>query len=177
MNDQYHAAINMTPFYLTHGFHPRKGNETLQSSKSPAAEDYFSKFLLARANATEALKKAAKDMKRFYNKHKQQSIPYGKGSKVWLDGRHIKTYRPNQKLDHKKLGPFIVEDKVGSSAYQLRLPQSWNHVHPVFNEVLLSPYHPAVFPGQIPPPPPGPIVIDDYLEYDVEEILTSCCRG
>ena len=112
-------------------------------------------------------------MKRFYDKHKWQSIPYEKGSKVWLDGRHIKTYHPNQKLDHKKLGPFIVEEKIGSSTYQLKLPQSWNRVHPVFNEVLLSPYHPAVFPGQIPPPPPGPIVIDDYPEYDVEEILAS----
>jgi len=48
-------------------------------------------------------------------------------------------------LDHKKLGPFTILEKIGKSAYRLKLPKSWNRVHPVFNELLLSSYHPPNF--------------------------------
>ena len=48
------------------------------------------------------------------------------GSRVWLDGRNLKTYRPGKKLDHKKLGPFTILEKIGRSAYRLKLPKSWN---------------------------------------------------
>jgi hypothetical protein len=177
LNDKYHSAIHTTPFFLTHGFHPRKGNEVVRRSKNPASDEYLSKMLQARSNAVEALTKARDDMKRFYDRNKRKSLVYEVGSKVWLDGRNIKTYRPTPKLDHKKLGPFVVLEKIGSSSYRLQLPLSWNRVHPVFNEVLLTPYHPPQYHGQIPPPPPDPIIVDDYPEYDVEEILASRRRG
>ena len=135
------------------------------------------KMIQVRKDATEALKKAAKDMKRFYDKHKRSPVNYEVGTKVWLDGRNIKTYRPSPKLNHKRLGPFLVEEKIGSSSYRLKLPVSWNRVHPVFNEVLLSPYHTPSYDSQIPPPPPQPIIVDDYPEYDVEEVLATWKRG
>ena len=87
------------------------------------------------------MEKAAESMKRFYDKKHGNAILYKEGESVWLDGRNIKTFRPSKKLDQKKLGPFRILEKIGKGSYRLQLTKSWSRIHPVFNEVLLSPYH------------------------------------
>jgi hypothetical protein len=37
------------------------------------------------------------------------------GDKVWLLGLHIKSQCPNNKLDHKRYGPFPVLEIIGST--------------------------------------------------------------
>jgi hypothetical protein len=59
---------------------------------------------------------------------------------VWLSHRNIKTNRPSEKLDYRKLGPFQIVSKRGNAAYQLRLPCTMSRLHPVFNVSLLEPY-------------------------------------
>lgn len=47
----------------------------------------------------------------------------------------------------------------------------------MFNEALLTPYHPPEFSSQEKPPPPPPIEMPEgHKEYEVEEILSSRCR-
>src|SRR5882724_1912113 len=116
-------------------------------------------------------------MKRGYDRKKEIGTEFEEGNKVWLDGRNLKTYRPGKKLDHEKLGPFVVLEKIGKSAYRLKLPKSWNRIHPVFNELLLSPYHPPVYPSQAIPEAPGPIIQEGHPEYNVEEVLAARKRG
>ncbi|KAL5512273.1 hypothetical protein ACEPAG_9357 [Sanghuangporus baumii] len=124
---------------------------------------------LAQAN----LVKANEDMKRFYDRHAGKSMEYEAGSKVFLDGRNIKTIRPMKKMDDKWFGPFEIVKKVGASAYRLKLPRTWRQVHPVFNEVLLKPAVEPSFESQKKPPPPPPVLVDDEEEYEVEELLDS----
>ena len=62
----------------------------------------------------------------------------------------------------------MIEEKVGPAGYHLKLP--W-HIHHVFNELLLMPFHPPFFPSQNPPPLPPPTIKDDHLEYKVKAIL------
>jgi hypothetical protein len=131
----------------------------------------------ARLDAVEALKRAAEDMKRHFDARKGETLTFKVGDKVWLDGRNLTTLRPTKKLDVKRLGPFIVQEKHGKSAYQLKLPVSWNRVHPVFNVVLLTPFKEAAYAIQRPPSPPGPIFVDEHPEFEVEEILASRKRG
>ena len=57
-----------------------------------------------------------------------------------------------KKLNNKCLGPFEILEKVGKLAYCLKLPSQWK-IHDVFNEVLLSPYHPPQFESQQQPLP------------------------
>src|SRR5882757_11328057 len=161
-----------------HGFHPWTGLKGVKiSEQSPGAKEWKEQWENSRKAAVSALEKAAESMKRFYDWKKASSHDYKEGQMVWLDGRNIKTLRPSKKLDQKKLGPFKIVEMIGKRSYQLQLPRSWNRIHPVFNEVLLSPYYLPQFPTQQLPDPPGPVNMEGYPEYEVEEILSSRKRG
>ena len=71
------------------------------------------------------------------------------------------------------MGPFKVIKKIGRSAYQIQLPVSWTRIHPVFNEVLLTPVDDPQFVQQIELEPPGPINMEGELEYEVKEVVSS----
>src|ERR1700720_276519 len=87
-------------------------------------------------------------MKTAYDKHKNTNPrEYTKGTLVWLDAKNLNTERPSPKLADKRVGPFVVIEKVGPSAYRLNLPVTWR-IHPVFNEALLTPYKEGGFPNQ-----------------------------
>ena len=116
-------------------------------------------------------------MKEFFDRKRGESREYKEGEKVSLDGRNLRTNRPNKKLDQKKLGPFVILEKIGQGAYRLKLPHSWNRIHPVFNEVLLTPFNEPQYIQQHLPPPPEPIDMEGHPEYKVEEILGSRKRG
>ena len=45
-------------------------------------------------------------------------------------------------------------------------------VHPVFHISLLTPYHASTLPGRVQPPPP-PIIVEGFEEFEAEEILDS----
>ena len=111
-------------------------------------------------------------MEAAYNKRHRQSPDYNAGDKVWLEGTNLTTTRPSRKLAHRCYGPFKVTQKVGTAAYELELPPTWK-VHPVFNETLLTPWTPPQSELQQELPPPPPEVIDNDIEYEVEEILDS----
>ena len=87
-------------------------------------------------------------MKNQYDKHQQPAINYNAGDKVYIKAEHLLSVRPTKKLDKKYYRPYEIIEKVGSSAYQIKIPVSWK-VYNVFNEALLKPYHTPSFPCQI----------------------------
>lgn len=72
------------------------------------------------------------------------------------------------KLGDKCFGPFKVIEKVGHSSFKIESPKTWKHLHPVFNELLLTPYHEPEFPTQPRNTRPPPEVVGKELEYKVE---------
>jgi len=90
---------------------------------------------------------------------------------VWLLPRHIKTARPSKTLDCKKIGPFKILAKIGTSAYMLALQPSMA-IHNTFHISLLEPYEDNQFPLQIKEPPPS-IQIEGEEEYELKEIIDS----
>ena len=73
-----------------------------------------------------------------YDKAHHRAPKFEPRDQVWLDARHIKTTRPAQKLDWKKLGLFQVKHAICSQAYKLQFPANIK-VHPVQPISLLSP--------------------------------------
>ena len=123
--------------------------------------------------AKSALAKAKDDMAQYYNRHRTPALEYQVRDKVYLDASDIRTTRPSQKLAHWYLGPFTIVWKVGRNAYQLRLPTSMSHLHPVFNVIKLLPTLSNPIPGWKASPPPLPELVDREEHYVVEWILDS----
>ena len=78
-----------------------------------------------------------------------------------------------KKLDDQWAGPFPVIEKVGAAAYRIKLPGQHRRRHPVFNQDLLLPFKPSVYPQQQSPPPPDPTLIDNEEEWEVDFIKDS----
>jgi hypothetical protein len=105
-------------------------------------------------------------MKRYYDTKRMKGLSLKEGDKVYLLRRNIKTKRPSDKLDFKKLGPFKIQQVISKTNYRLSLPPIVR-IHPVFHISLLE-------------PAPQSAKIETTLEtemeegeYEVEQILDA----
>jgi len=94
---------------------------------------------MAIEEAKSAICKAQDDMKRYYDRRRTPAPVFKPGDKVFLDTSDIWTTCPSQKLSYQRLGPFIVEWRIGPMAYCLKLLHRMKQLHPVFNVVKLTP--------------------------------------
>ena len=172
-NDKLHSSTNHTPFYLNYGRHPWKGEIQLSKSANPTTDEFVKLLTKAREEAKAAIEKASERAKDNYDSRKRRSRDYKPGDLVWLEATNLKESRPSKKLSAKRYGPFKVLERIGESACKLELPPNWKLIHPVFNEVLLTPYQKPSFPSQRRPPPPPPDLVGEELEYEVEKVLDS----
>ena len=71
------------------------------------------------------------------NKKRIQEYSYKEEDKVYLLQQNIKTKRPSNKLDFKRLGLFRIKKVVGRLDYELELPRGLQ-LHLVFYILLLE---------------------------------------
>src|SRR5436305_3418842 len=71
------------------------------------------------------------------NKKRVQEHSYKKEDKVYLLQQNIKTKRPSNKLDFKRLGLFKIKKVVGKLDYKLELPRE-SRLYLVFHTSLLE---------------------------------------
>lgn len=174
-NNHQHASSNQTPFFLNYGHHPRMGTELNRNTKFQSIDEFTFKMDLIRKDAAAALRRAAEDMKRYYDQGVKEAPEYKEGDRVWLEGTNIHTQRPSAKLAHKRYGPYEIVKKISSHAFKLKLPKAWK-IHPVFHVSLLRPFVPDPILERHAAPPPEPDLIDGEPEYEIEKILNSRIR-
>lgn len=116
-------------------------------------------------NIEEALQKQAQN----FNRGKRLTPTFQPGDKVWLRRKFIKTTRPCDKLDVKKLGPYQISEAVGTHAYRLAVPPSFR-AHPVFHVSLLEPVKTSSMP-RVQEPDPVEIPVEGET-YEVEKIIS-----
>ncbi|CEP16048.1 hypothetical protein [Parasitella parasitica] len=114
---------------------------------------------------------AQENQAKYYNRKVSPGPTYNVGDKVWLFSKNIKTQRPTAKLDYRRLGPYTIQEKIGSRSYRLELPHTMK-IHPVFHMNLLKPFVKDTIPGRTPKELP-PVIIDDHEEYEVDYIVDS----
>src|SRR5258705_185212 len=81
-----------------------------------------------------------------------------------------------KKLDHKWLGPFVIEKVVSPTAIKLHLSPCKQGIHLVISVSNVHPYHPDPIPEHLLDPHPNPVLIDGSKEYEVESIVDSKYR-
>jgi hypothetical protein len=102
----------------------------------------------------------------YYNSKKLGKPRLREENQVYLLRRNIRTTRPNNKLDYKKLGPFKIVRNIKNVSFELQLPPTMK-IHPVFHIFLLELANPNISQG------PAPEVHPDSqeLEDEIERIL------
>jgi len=173
-NNHVHSTTQQPLFLLDTrripcmGFEPQQNHSDLET-----VNEFTERMRMAIKEAKSAIHKTQDDMKRYYD-HRRTPAPVFKPSdKVFLDASDIHTTCPSQKLSHRRLGPFVVEQWIRPMAYRLRLPHGMKQLHPVFNVVKLTPAPDDPITGRTTEDHPPPIVIDGEAEWEVEEILDS----
>ncbi|QRV74416.1 Retrotransposable element Tf2 protein [Ceratobasidium sp. AG-Ba] len=112
-NNQVNSATGKTAFETIYGLHPRWDLVDLEVNAPNAA------------NMADSMKEiwdeVIASMEFYRSKESDPKRKYKVGDKVWLVGQNITTRRPSKKLDNKKLGPFVISEKISSHAYRLEL--------------------------------------------------------
>ena len=173
-NDKVNASTKASPFFLDHGYHPWKGIEGPYKSNVESAEEFAKSMKRVRDDAAAAIKKAQERMKKYYDQKRVPAPEFKVGDQVYVDGSKVEQNRPSEKLNDRRVGPYTIVEKVGSSAYRLELPAG-SRTYPVFNETELTLYHE--------PPPhrrekrPPAVIVDGAEEWEVEEVLKKRKMG
>jgi hypothetical protein len=138
-NSTVSEPIGVSPFFANHGYNPT-------AYKQPRADTVKAQDAIVRAERLKDLhSQLGLDLEfieqkstEYANKKRSQGPSLQNGDRVYLLRRHIKTRRPSDKLDFKKLGLFRVIERVSSVNYKLELPKT-SKLHPVFHVSLLEP--------------------------------------
>ncbi len=136
-NVQQHSATKKSPFKVWYGYKPEFIPPIHFSTRILAAEDRLNTLNQIRSEVTSALKVAAEVMRN--SKSPTMFQEFKIGDLVWLEGTNIHTTHPKAKLALRQHGPFQILSTWGVNC-KLQLPKSW-HIHPVFHNSLISPYH------------------------------------
>jgi len=173
-NNYVYSATQQPPFLLDTRHIPCMGFEPRQNySDLEIVNEFTERMRMAIEEVKSAIRKAQEDMKRYYDRRRTPAPVFNPGDKVFLDASDIRTMRPSQKLLHRRLGPFVVEWRIGPIAYRLKLPYRMKQLHPVFNVVKLTLAPDDPITGRKMKDHPPLIVIDGEVEWEVEEILDS----
>ena len=115
-------------------------------------------------------------MQYYANQKRIEGPTFKEGDKVYLVRRNIKTKRPSDKLDYKKLGPFLISEVISKTNYRLSLPETIR-IHPVFHISLLEPAHPDADTKLVRFQDSIKVIPENEEEYEVEQILDTREKG
>ncbi len=118
-NNKVHAATCWTPFKLDARQHPHLGVEPTRTSTVEAADTFARQLNHAQEEAKAALKRAADDMKWYYDQNCQAAPEYKIGDKAWLSLQNYSSNCPMKKLDHKWAGPFTITKVIPPTTIKL----------------------------------------------------------
>ena len=109
-------------------------------------DDFAQRMSQMQEEVKAALEHAADEMAWYYNHWRSPTPVYEVRGKVWLNTQNYTTTHPTKKLDHKWLGPFVIEKVVSPATVKLRLSLRERGVHPVISISNIRPYLPDPIP-------------------------------
>ena len=177
-NNRIYSSTGRSPFLINLGHHPSTRQDIGKTMEdSPGTEHFLKTIKEIRNEVEEALKKTNAMMKKKWNAKKKPEIERKNGELVWVDAEHYSTDQPSKKLSAKQLGLFLIIQKIGKSAYELKIPSTWKSIHPVINKSYLTSYVTPTFEQQLQKSDNRVANPTDQTKVqEVEEILDSRWR-
>ncbi|KAA8632751.1 hypothetical protein SMACR_01061 [Sordaria macrospora] len=131
-NSSKTETTKVTPFFANFGYEMSSRRGWDAEFFVPRAHIRAERLIEMHQTLRDELTFVRDRMSRYYDRTRSTAPIFKRGDKVYLLHRNIKTKRPSDKLDYKKLGPFKVLEKVSTSNYRLELPKSmrqWPTIH------------------------------------------------
>ena len=92
------------------------------------------------------------------------------GEQAFVKAKFFHTTQPSHKLSNKFLGPFEILAKARTHSFTLRLPDTFQGVHPIFHVSMLEPAFPNEILNHV-QSLPLPVDIEGKLEYEISQIV------
>ncbi|RFU77263.1 reverse transcriptase domain [Trichoderma arundinaceum] len=169
-------STGLTPFFANYGFTPEAYRPPRDGPNSEKARIQAELLKDLHEDMRTQLEFIRQRMKEHADKYRHGGPNLREGDMVYLL-RHtrghkmpnIRTDRPNDKLDYRKLGPFKIIDKIKEVNYRIELPDNMRIRYPVFHvsqleKALVDEDTGEVIMDEI-------IVEDNEEEYEVESVL------
>jgi hypothetical protein len=150
--------LGITPIY---GREPNLFEEERKHLSAQSAIERVATLKRVHDNISKMQERSTK----YQNKKRKTAPQLKEGDKVYLLTKNLKTRKPSKKLDHVKVGSFLIKKTKGLVNYELDLPKD-ARVFPVFHISLLEPANSTT-----------PLQDTFYFhpqeeeQYEVEEIL------
>jgi len=84
-------------------------------------EEFFAGLQKSWEQATKTMEEAQKNIKRQFDKKRQNPQGLKVGDNMWLENKNIQLNQSSKKLDNKRYRPFRISKNIGSEAFQLEL--------------------------------------------------------
>ncbi len=174
LNNSRNASTGYAPNELAYGFRTNDTLDTLTKTDL-TPEDYTRIRQIYREEAEDSIAFANATSKSYYDaKHTPLTI----GSKAYLRLFHGYTIPglTNRKLSNQRVGPFQILRRVGTLAYELKLPPTMK-IHPVVSVAQLEPAPLAEDDpynreqNAEPPPVENEATDDPAPAYEIERLL------
>jgi hypothetical protein len=115
-NNSVTQATGTSPFFTNYGQHPGCTNLSTMPMSDDTQEGYIKHIILVQGLVTRNLKATQERMKKYTDLKCKDAPEFKIGDLIMLDGRHIQTRWPKDKLDHKKHSPFAIEKVISLTA-------------------------------------------------------------
>jgi len=90
-SNKIQTSMGFSPFFLNYGQNPQKSTEPGGVVETEAADFFEKRMRKIREEGAAALENAVSDMKRYYDKGRQDAPKYQAGDKVYLENANIST--------------------------------------------------------------------------------------
>ena len=142
INNKPASSTQISPFFMSHGYDAcpiSTSSEEIYAVGTPAERGLLviDKLKEAHEFAQTAMVVAQQSQEKYANLHREESISYKEGDKVWLNLKNISTDRPSKKLDWVHAKYTVTKTFLDSPYfYELNTPKG---IHSKFHTSLLRP--------------------------------------
>lgn len=117
-NNAAHEGTCTSPFFANYGYHLTFTAPFSRVITVPAASDFGSHLAHIREELASELEHAKLVAKEKYDANRSSPPSFSVGDRVMLLRRNLKTNRPSEKLDFRKIGPFKISEKLDHSRFR-----------------------------------------------------------